>query len=402
MKNRYLLAKGPYFSNLRKIFLETILSSAGAGFSIATINIFWNSIGMNQEDIGFVQMIFTIVIGVLDIPMGYVADRFNKKILNIGGDIGVAFTFILYAFSQNIYMTILSESLLGVFTSMTSGVDQSFLKANCDKIDSGGSLFKEVNVQLYTAKYTLLLSMAFVGGFIAKYSIRLCIGISFVPYILAGLVAIFIKDYTIRYECIHKSPIKDMIYMLKTIILDKNIRIYLLSYIFSREITHSQIWVFTPLLLMCKIKIEYLSLGWILSYFMQIIGGMLAQKFIHLKTSKKFILPILLEITWMMVLVINTNIVTVWLFALNGLVQGLLGSNMMTALQESAKNEIQTSLISVASTGSRIIYIPLVYIINYLGNIKLEFSFLGVIFIFAPICLVIYSKLKKAEKSSNN
>ena len=96
-----------YKKNLQRIVLETILTSVGAGFSVATITMFWNSVGMNQKDIGFVQMIFTIVISSLDIPMGYIADRTSRKLLNIIGDIGAAFAFTLYAFAQNIYVVIL-------------------------------------------------------------------------------------------------------------------------------------------------------------------------------------------------------------------------------------------------------------------------------------------------------
>ena len=103
--------KEKYQINLKLIILETILTSIGAGFSVATITVFWNSIGMNQTDIGFVQMAFTIAICLLDIPMGYIADRFNRKALNIIGDIGVAFVFLIYAFSKNMYMVLISECL---------------------------------------------------------------------------------------------------------------------------------------------------------------------------------------------------------------------------------------------------------------------------------------------------
>ena len=61
--------KNNYKKNLRKIIVETVLSSIGAAFSVATITIFWNSVGMDQTAIGFVQMMFTIVLCCLDIPM---------------------------------------------------------------------------------------------------------------------------------------------------------------------------------------------------------------------------------------------------------------------------------------------------------------------------------------------
>ena len=190
-----LREKKQFRKNLNMTIIETILTSIGAGFSIPIINVFWSSLGMNQIDVGFVQMIFTIIIVFLDIPMGYLADRFNRKLLNIIGDIGVALTFLFYAFSKNMYMVIISEGLLGIFMAMTNGVDQSFIKYNADKIDSSGKLFKKINTKIYTYRYIATFIVMVIGGFISKYNLRLAIGISFLPYMIGGIVAFFINDY---------------------------------------------------------------------------------------------------------------------------------------------------------------------------------------------------------------
>lgn len=391
------ISQKKYKQNLIRIILETILTSIGAGFCVATITIFWNSIGMNQTDIGFVQMAFTIVIVCLDIPMGYIADRFNRKLLNIIGDIGVSIVFILYAFSQNVYMALISECLLGVFMAMTNGVDQSFIKFNCDKIDESGMLFRKINVKIHIARYIALLIVVILGGFIAKFSLRLTIGLSFIPYFFGGIIAFLIKDYNEKVEVKHKNPVKDMLSTVKEIIKEKDTRIYLISYILGKEITHSQIWIFTPLLIMVGVPIEVVSVGWILNQIMQIIGAKISEKMINFKISNKFAIPVFIEFFWMVILIINTNIVTVWLFALNGFVHGLIEGNLVTAIQESAKDEIQTSVMSIASTGARLLYIPLVYIINYLGNIQLELALVGVCCLFLPMCYISYIKLRLLE-----
>lgn len=103
----------------------------------------------------------------------------------------------------------------------------------------------------------------------------------------------------------------------------------------------------------------------------------------------------------MSILIINTNIFTIWVFVLNGLVQGLVSGSLVTPLQENAKEENQTSVISIASTGARLLYIPLVYVINYLGNIKPQLALVGMITIFIPISLYAYIKLSKCEKGNN-
>ncbi|MBQ3408090.1 MAG: MFS transporter [Clostridia bacterium] len=362
------------------------------------VTLFWNSIGMNQTDIGLTQMMFTIVIFALDIPMGYIADRFNRKVLNVVGDLGVAITFVVYAFAQNMYMAILSECLLGLFMAMTNGVDQSFIKYNCNKIDPSGDLFRKTNIRVHTARYISLLVVVVLGGFIAKISLRLTLGMSFFPYFIGGIIAIGIKDFDNKVEVKHHNPIKDMAINVKEFVKDSKVRTFLFSYILGKELTHSQIWVFTPLLVMVGVPMEIVSFGWVINYAMQIVGSKLSEKTIIFKTSNKFAIPVIIEMLWMTILVLNTNIVTVWLFGLNGFVHGLIEGSMVTPLQESTKDEVQTSVLSVASTGARILYIPLVYIVNYLGNIKLQLALVGVIIVFLPMTLLAYKQIKKIEK----
>lgn len=387
-----------YKHNLKIIIVETILTSIGVGFSVSTITLFWNLVGMNQKDIGFVQMLFTITIICLDVPMGYLADRFNRKLLNVIGDFSVAFVFVLYAFSKNMYMVILAECLLGLFMAMTNGVDQSFIKYNCDKIDSSGNYFRQINNKVYTLRYISLFVVVIIGGFISKISLRFAVGMSFVPYFLGGIFALKIKDYNTKTEKKHNNLLKDMGIYIKEILNKSKTRVYLMAYILGKEITHTQVFVFTPLLIMCGVPIEIVSLGWILNQIMQIIGGRVSQKLVKLKPSSKFGIPVLIEISWLLVLVINTNIITVWLFALNGFVHGLTQGNLTTIFQETLDDEVQTGAMSIASTGARILYTPAIYIVNYLGNIKLQYALLGVIVTFLPMCLIVYLKMRRVEQ----
>lgn len=390
--------KNIYKKNLKLTVIETILTSIGAGFSVPIINLFWNSIGMNQTDIGFTQMMFTIVIVCLDIPMGYIADRFNRKILNIIGDIGVSLTFLYYALAGNMYMAILAECMLGVFMAMTNGVDQSFIKYNADMIDSSGKLFKKVNTKIQTLRYVSTFIVMLIGGFISKYSLRLTVAMSFFPYVVGGIVALFINDYAKKTEKKHKNILKDMYINAKEILKNRNTKTYLLAYVVGREITHPHIWIFTPLMIMVGVPIEIVSFGWILSEIFKIIGAKLGEKMTNMKTYTKFAMSVGITFLWMSVLIINTNIFTIWIFVLNGLVQGIISANLVTPLQESVKEEHQTSVISIASTGARLFYIPLVYIINYLGNIKPQLALVGMIAIFTPISLYIYKKLVECER----
>lgn len=189
-----------------------------------------------------------------------------------------------------------------------------------------------------------------------------------------------------------------MIISTKEIMKTKETKTYILAYIVGKELTHPHIWIFTPLLIMVGVPIEIVSIGWILSEIFKIIGAKIAEKICNIKTSVKFAMSVVITFLWMLVLIINTNIFTVWIFVLNGLICGVSLANLITPLQETVKEEYQTSVISIASTGARLFYIPLVYIINYLGNIKPQLALVGMIVIFTPISLYIYNELKKCEK----
>lgn len=398
VRSRMKKSVNRYEVNLRKIIFENVVTSIGAGFSISIMTEFWNSVGMNQTKIGWVQMMYTIVVLIFDLPMGYIADRFNRKLLNIIGDIGVAFAFLFYAFSKNMYMVLAAECLLGVFNAMTNGVDQSFMKVTANKIDPSGAYFAKVTRDSYTIKYITLFIVMLLGGFISKISLRLAIGISFIPYVMGAIVAFNIKDYGEKAIAKNSNPFKDMYITVKDLIKASKIKAYMLCYILGKEITHSQIWIFTPLLKQCGVPVEFACIGWILNQLMQIVGSKYSKKFTKYTMSRKFGGIVVIEMMWLLVLIIHTNIVTVWLFVLNGFVKGCADSTLVTPLQEETKDEIQTQVMSIASTGARLLYIPMIYFVNYLGDIKLELALLGVLVVFLPLCLKVYKSLKSLKE----
>ena len=388
-----------YKRNLRLVKMETVLTSISAGFSVPIITLFWNSIGMNQAAIGFVQMIFTISILFLDIPMGYIADRFNRKVINILGDFGCAMAFAFYAIAQNMYMAIIAECLLGLFLAMTNGVDYALMKYNCDKIDKSGKLFKKDISQVEKYKFIAVIVAMVIGMFVSKYSLRLTIGISFIPYIIGGIIAMFITNIGERSKVVHNNPLKDMWHNVKGIMKTKKVKWYVIAYMLAKEITHPVIWVFTPLMILVGIPAHIVAIGWIFNYIFATIGTHIAGKTTHFKFSTKFALPMLACIGWMSILIIDVNIVTIWLFAFNGLAHGITNASIIPSIQAEVKDEFQATIVSIASTAARLFYVPLVCFLNFIANDKPQMALIGNLVIFLPLGLITYMKLKKMENN---
>ena len=63
--------------SLNLICLESIITAGLLAAPIMTP--FYQSIGMNQEQIALGQAIFTIVALLLNLPTGWIADKFSRK-----------------------------------------------------------------------------------------------------------------------------------------------------------------------------------------------------------------------------------------------------------------------------------------------------------------------------------
>jgi hypothetical protein len=66
-------------------------------------------------------------------------------------------------------------------------------------------------------------------------------------------------------------------------------------------------------------------------------------------------------------------------------------------IQSVAPPDIQATVISVSSLLRRLLYIPLVMLVNYLGDKSLEVAMLGSALIYAAILLPVYIGFKRSS-----
>lgn len=386
-----------YRLKLKLVFVESILAVGAFGIMMPIMTEFWKSIGMNQTFIGLTQMICTIVIVLLDIPMGYIADRYNRKMLNVIGDFGLAASFIIYMFAKNFWWAIVAEIMCGVFVAMTNGVDRAFLKFYSDSIDESGELFKKNNAKLQISHNISLIVCIGIGMIISKYSLKACLGASAIPFIMCGLCSIFIDDIGTKAVSEHKSNTKAMLYSVKEILKEKKLRWLIMACSVSGQVTHAIIWILTPMLIKVGVPVYIVGLAWIINHIMPILGSMVAKKCTKFKLENKFLLPYILICINCLIVIMLPNIYTVWLLALNSFASSFCGILLMPIVQEETQDCYQTTVVSLVSTCSRLLYIPLVYLVNMAADSKLEYGLLVNLLIFAPFYGVIYFKLKKKK-----
>ena len=386
--------------NLRLTMAESALTAGLLAMSIFTP--FFNSIGLNNQQISEVQIYFTIVVILLNVPMGYVADRLSRKWANIIGDFGHAIVFLAYSRVANFAGAVICECVCGITSALSDGVDQSLIKHFVGKIsqntgESETKLLKSKTAKLEIYKQICTFILLMLGGPIGAINLRLAIALSAVNYFVGGIISIFIKDDSEKLRPEHKNPLKDIVRVTKTTMKNQPLRTRIFAYAIGREMTHGIIWIATPIFLKAGVPMGFVSFAWAFNALMCIIGAKLAAIYgKKLSDAKVMIVPVTLMSISMLIMGLNLNIFTVWLYGAMGITQGWTAATLTPMVQKHAKPSEQTSVLSITKTLAQLLYIPVVWVIGCVSDIKLEYGLFTTIAIFLPLSLIIIKKLRQS------
>ncbi len=330
---------------------ESAITEGLISMSIMTL-FFTESIGLNQSQIALSQSIFTLVVMVLNLPLGWVADRFSRKWANVIGDLGAALSFLLYSQAQNFVQVVACETLLGVSLAFSQGVDQTLLRHFANQLDPSGQLFQRKNISLASWRYACTLGLVLLGGPLGASSFRLAIGLSGVPYLIGGLMSMLIHDDSQKLQSSRKNPFGDMLRIGRETWNNHPLRLRIAAYVVGREMTHGIIWVFTPILIQVGVPVAIVSFAWAFNSLACLLGSRIAARYSpRLNDRQKFAFALILMSLSMGAMSVQLNLGTVILYLLMGITQGWTGSTLMPMIQNHAKPDEQTTVISLAKVG---------------------------------------------------
>lgn len=125
----YFQALRLFSRNARFYLLYVVFNGINFGVFNLTFNLYLNSLGYKNDFIGFVNALPSIVIIIIGIPVGVIADRIGYRPFLLGGAlIGAAASLLPFNFSAGIAM-ILFAILFGLGRQMTFVLGQPFLAA---------------------------------------------------------------------------------------------------------------------------------------------------------------------------------------------------------------------------------------------------------------------------------
>ncbi len=385
--------------NLRLVMAESAVAAGLLAMPVFTP--FFSSIGLSNQQISEVQIYFTIVLTFLNIPMGYVADRISRKWANVIGDFGHAVVLLAYSQVASFAGAVVCECACGIAAALSDGVDQSLIKHFVSQISQGTGesetkLLKSKTAKLEIYKQCANLLLLMLGGPIGAINLRLAIALSAVNHFAGGVLSLFIKDDSEKLCPKHKNPLKDIYEIAKVAMKNRPLRTRIFAYAVGREMTHGIIWIATPLFLKAGIPMGIVSFAWVFNTLMCIVGAKIADKYgKNLSDTKIMAVPVVLMSVSMLVMGLHLNLFTVWLYGAMGITQGWTAATLIPMIQKYVKPTEQTSILSVTKTLSQMLYIPTVWVIGFVADIRLEYGLFATIAIFLPLGLIIIKKLKQ-------
>ena len=164
-----LMLKKSLSSNIWKLFL--IKGISWFYLSAGILIIFLQDNGLSMKEVFLLQSIFSILLVLLEIPSGYFADQFGRRLsLILGSTLGfLGWSF--YSFSTGFAGFVVAEVFLAFALAFTSGADSAMLYDTLLTMGKENQFKKMTGKRIMIESFSEGSAMA-LGGFLAVISLR--------------------------------------------------------------------------------------------------------------------------------------------------------------------------------------------------------------------------------------
>lgn len=386
--------------SFRLLQTEMVLTKSLMAMSIMTP--FFYSIGMNQAQIGLSQALFTVALLALNIPTGWLADRFSRRWCNFGGDVLITASLLYYSQASGFVDVVIAEIVFGIGAALSQGADSGLQKAFCWLLAKGDRaneehLLHKSNSLTNSLQFAVQMILVFMGGVIGSYDMRLAIGLSAVPYVIGALCMLCMREVGERLVSKHRNPLRDMVGVVQEMARHRELSPRIAAYAIGRELTHVMVWSATPIMLFAGVAPSLIGLGWAVNSAAAIVGSLLARRYApRMAEWVQFGGMCLAVLLALAVMAVHLSLATVGLYMVMGLGQGWSGVVLRGMLQRHAPAEKMSMIDSAAGTSAQLLYVPLVMIIGIVGAIDIRLTLVAIIVVFVPLACLISHRLHRS------
>ena len=385
-------------SNLTKLYF--LRGLAFAWFPIPTIVLFYESHGLNLEQIVLLKTILSLSILVLEVPSGYIADLWGRKTcLVIGSGIWIG-SWLIYCWGSSFSEFAIAEVLAGVAGSLISGANTAL------GFDTLLQLGREKYYQVWEGKLVAIAGISeavcgIIGAAIASISLVY-------PFYLQTicLVAYFCLALTlVEPECHQSLTNNQRLTQLQTIIVDvfqrSSLRwLILLSGTFSSA-TFLIVWLSQDYLNQLNIPIQAFGWAWAIFHLGMSLASMNAHRLERILNFKYAILMLIfvLALSYVGLGSIKQLYGIAFIMGIY-LVRGFASPLILNRINQQISSSTRATILSINSLVFRISFTLVAPVIGAIASLYDLFTGLiiaGCLFLISG--LFCWSKIYKTNKS---
>jgi MFS family permease len=184
-------------------YIETLVSNLFLIFPIFWIIQFQETLLLSQ--IGLIFSAIAIATFLFEVPTGAIADIFGRKFSVISGLFSTGIILFLITFTKDFYILLFLFFLWGIFGTLISGADVSWVADNL-KYKRKSKILQAFFVKKASFLRLSLVLAGFIGGVLVKYfSLNIIWPISSFSLILSGIILLFVSEHKLTREQEAKS-----------------------------------------------------------------------------------------------------------------------------------------------------------------------------------------------------
>jgi MFS family permease len=129
--------------------------------------LFMTTIGFNPASVGVMAAVYAVVVPVLEVPSGVLADRWSRRGVLILASIAAILSVLIGGLSQSVAVYMVSAGFLGVFFALQSGTLESVVYDTVLEETGGSDGFEKTIGRVRLVESVALVASALAGGAIA-------------------------------------------------------------------------------------------------------------------------------------------------------------------------------------------------------------------------------------------
>ena len=353
-------------ANLTKLYI--LRGLAFAWFPIPTIVLFYESYGLNIEQIVLLKTILSLSVLVLEVPSGYLADLWGRKACLVAGSGVWIVSWLIYCLGTSFSEFAIAEVLAGVAGSLISGANTAL------GYDTLLQLGREKYYQVWEGRLVAIAGISeavcgIIGAAIASINLVY-------PFYLQTicLVIYFGLALTLVEPEYHQSLVKTQkLERLKNIIIDVAKRpalrwLILLSGTFSSA-SFLIVWLSQDYLKQLNIPIQAFGWAWAIFHLGMSLASVNAHRLQQRLGIKKatFSLVLILAISYICLGNIQQVYGLVFIMSIY-LVRGLCSPLIFNAINQQISSSVRATILSINSLVFRIAFALIAPVIGAIAS----------------------------------